>query len=170
MAGYVGQGSAPAGILVATSTVFRATQDLDEDGVTTGANENITYSLNGTTSLRRSTDGGVTFQPVIDNITNLSFQYLLVTDNPNPSLPLVRTWTFAPAATDLPNIRAVAICIQGRTPRQTSAVTDTGTFMAAFYNADGTPGPIDWSPATAALRGQFQWRTVCAEVKCRNLQ
>jgi type IV pilus assembly protein PilW len=172
MAGFAGQGTAaPApGILTATNTVFRSTQNLNEDGDTADADEDVAYSLNATTSLRRSTDGAATYQPVMDNITNLGFEYLLVTDPATPGNALVRTWTFAPTAAELPSIQAVRICIQGRTLRQTSSVVDNGIFMAAFYNADGTANNIDWSPATAADRGQYQWRTMCMEIQCRNRQ
>ena len=178
MAGYDPRGTGTFSITGATSTSFSSTQDLD-GLITVGPDETVAYSLNGTTSLRRSTDGGVTFQPVIDNITNLGFEYLVVTAGATSTSPETRTWTnfstatantSAPASsTDLANIRAVNICLQGRTSRQTSTTADTGSFMAAFHLSDGTPNPVDWTPVSA-VKGNFQWRTMCIEVTCRNLQ
>ena len=168
MAGYDPFGTAGSSIIAATATTFHATQDLDDSGGLGGPEEDIFYSFvtpaaGSTASLSRSTNAGLP-QPVIDNLTHVGFEYLVVT--PNAGAPATRTWKFIALPGDLANIRAVNVCIQGRTPRQTSTTQDTATFMAAFNTP---PGAVDWSP-TAANRGRFQWRTMCAEVKCRNLQ
>jgi type IV pilus assembly protein PilW len=170
MAGYNPTGSPGFSIVAATSTTFNAAQDFNGDGVPGGPEENILYSFvtpapGSTATIMRSTNGGA-LQPVIDNITHLGFEYLMVTDGASPTSPSVRTWKYIPApiAGDLPNIRAVKVCIQGRTPRQTSTTTDTGAFWAAFNS-----GAVDWSPTSSANRGKYQWRTMCVEVKCRNL-
>ncbi len=183
MAGYNPAGISGASVpsvTAATLTTFHATQDLDGSGVLSDfPEEDVLYSFitpaaGSTASLMRTTNG-VAAQPVIDNLTHVGFQYLVVTPG-GSTTPDTRDWKFAPVAGDLPNIHAVNICIQGRTPRQTSSATDTGTFTAAFKTtvaantetaSDFTAAAAAWTPATP---GKYQWRTMCVEVKCRNLQ
>jgi type IV pilus assembly protein PilW len=66
-----------AGIVSATANSINFTADLDENGVTTDANENITYALytsDGIQKLGRTTGSG-SAQPVADYIQSLNFTY-----------------------------------------------------------------------------------------------
>jgi prepilin-type N-terminal cleavage/methylation domain-containing protein len=158
-------------IIAADATHFHALQDINGNGAflpaTTAANpdENILYSFvtpaaGSTASLMRSSNGGAA-QPLVDNLTQVGFDYMLITKNGND--PWTWAWTTAPTAADLPNIRVVKVCMQGRTARQVqeSTVKDTSSFNPPLSNAP------DWTPSAATV-GMFQFRTVCIEVQCRN--
>jgi hypothetical protein len=95
--------------------------DLDQNGDTLGANEDITYSYNpGTLQICRN---GVNL-PIADNITALSFAYTLadgsVTLNPG----------------NLANIRKVTITITARTTLPDRA---TGAYRTITLTTDVTP-------------------------------
>jgi type IV pilus assembly protein PilW len=160
MAGYDRTATGIFGIIKATATEFQATQDINENGVllpvATNPEEDIRYALTGT-SLGRSTNGGA-LQPVIDNITQLAFEYESITKNGNN--PWVWNWSQTPG--DLTAVRVVKVCMQGRTPRQTSTTSDSSAF-----NPPLTSVALNWTPANP---GEFQWRTMCIEVQCRNFQ
>ena len=152
MAGYNPAGATGIGVELANGANFQATQDLSGDGVIPAgfSDERILYALNGTTLVRNG-------QPVIDNITTLAFEYLTMIDN-GPAVAWTPGYTQAPA---LAAIRAVKVCMQGRTARQTSSTTDS-----TVYNPP-IAGLGAWPPA---LAGKYQWRVMCVEVTCRNLQ
>ena len=168
MAGYDPHGTAGASIVSATATTFHATQDLNGNGSLVNPNlpanpdEDVLYSFvtppaGSTTSLFRSSNGG-TPQPVIDNILNLAFAYLTTSG----------TWILPPV--DSTTVRAVSICMQGRTARQTSPVKDTSAFNPTPYinnPPDNPPVFYNWTPANP---GNYGYRTMCIQVVCRNLQ
>jgi prepilin-type N-terminal cleavage/methylation domain-containing protein len=157
MAAYDRANTGGPAIVQADATHFRATQDLNQDGDTDDPNEDIMYQLNGT-SLGRSTNKGLPpFQPVIDNIENLAFEYEVITKNgSNPWL-----WGWLQVVPDPTLIRVVKVCMQGRTNRQTSVGTDTSNFIPPFNSV-----ALNWTPAAG---DHFQRRLMCIEIKCRNL-
>jgi type IV pilus assembly protein PilW len=164
MATYDRAGSGLPVVMTATAANFRATQDINQDGDTDDPNEDIMYQLNGT-SLGRSTNGGIpgSFQPVIDNIENLAFEYQTVTKSGNdPWLWAWNSWAITPSAATLENIRVVKVCMQGRTNRQTSIGMDTTNLVPPFNSGV----PAGW---TAVPADRFQRRIMCVEIKCRNL-
>jgi len=174
MAGYDPLDTTLFKITSATSTSFEATIDNNENGVlasggpppTTEPNEDIKYSLSAGGTLNRTVDGSD--QPVINNITNLAFEYKLATSI-GPSIPLTWTWMdfppTGPAATaiQLDSIRVVKVCLQGRTNRPTS-IKDTSTYTPPYYTTP--PTYIGWTPASS----RYQYRTMCTEIKIRNRQ
>ena len=106
MAGYDPTGCACAGIVTATATTLQFTQDLDSDGDTGDANENVTYALyddggDGDQDLGRSTGGGPVL--VAENVEALTLAYTLADG----------TTTTTPA--DLSHIRRVDITLTTRT-------------------------------------------------------
>ena len=95
-----------AGVVTATATTVQVTMDLDSNGDTTGADEDVTYVLfnhDGRPSLGR-TVGGVT-ELVAENIAALQFIYILDDD----------TVTTAPA--DPAQLRAIDVTLTRRTPQ-----------------------------------------------------
>jgi type IV pilus assembly protein PilW len=121
LAGYKTSTSTFKGIQTATSNTIRVLADLDQNGDTLGANEDITYSYNpGTLQICRN---GVNL-PIADNITALSFAYTLadgsVTLNPG----------------NLANIRKVTITITARTTLPDRA---TGAYRTITLTTDVTP-------------------------------
>ncbi len=161
MAGYDPTNAGSFGVLTPTSpltlaTVFTATEDLNGNGIV-DAGETIKYYLSGGSLVRDANDGGGK-QPVIDNVTNLAFEYLTMKNN-GPSAAWTPGYTQVPA--DLKAIRAVKVCMQGRTARQTSSTKDASVYSPPIAGL-GT-----WVPA---LAGNYQWRTMCIEVACRNIQ
>jgi type II secretion system protein J len=81
MAGFDPTDSDNFGVEVATATNIRITSDTDIDGVVDQSNfERITYNLNaGTNQLQQILYQGTaseSTQPVVDNVTNLTFTYL----------------------------------------------------------------------------------------------
>ncbi len=90
MAGYDPSGRAGAGIVKANAQSIHFTIDLNGDGDTEDANEDITYSLydsgkDGDLDLGRKSGDGVR-QPVAENIQNLEFVYILA-DGTTTSTP-----------------------------------------------------------------------------------
>jgi type IV pilus assembly protein PilW len=164
MAGYDPTGKAFAGIVTATSSTFQATADLNGNGVlATGSpptpepNENITYSLTGTT-LNRTI--GASVQPVINNITNLAFEYKTAISTGVTS-PWTWAWKDSVTGSDLTTIKVVKICMQGRSEHETS-IRDTSSYKPT-HNTGSTF--YDWTPA---FPKRYQFRTMCVEIKCRN--
>lgn len=81
MAGFDPTDSDNFGVEVATATNIRITSDTDMNGVIDESNfERITYNFNaGTNQLQQilyETTGSESTQPVVDNVTNLTFTYL----------------------------------------------------------------------------------------------
>jgi prepilin-type N-terminal cleavage/methylation domain-containing protein len=62
-----------AGIEEATATKIRFTADRTMDGLLTDSNEDLTYEFNGSSLIRYQ---GAVPQPLIDNVSALSFTYL----------------------------------------------------------------------------------------------
>ena len=168
MAGYDPKSTGAAKILVAQPTVFQATQDLNGNGHTNNPaadpdpNEDVTYSLVGNT-INRTVNGAIT-QPVMTNITHLGFEYGMIS-NAGATTPYVWTWSdfsVTPAtAPELAQINVVRICIQGRTAHPTSIKSEQTSFKPAFVSIS----PV-WKPPS----DYYQYRTMCIEAKCRNLQ
>ncbi len=120
LAGYKSSTGTFNGIQTASANSIRILADLNQDGGTSGANEDITYTYDtGTMQIWRN-DVSL---PIADNITNLSFSYTLVdgTVTPNPSNPA--------------NIRKVTITITARTTIHDHA----GVYRTITLNTDVTP-------------------------------
>jgi Tfp pilus assembly protein PilW len=106
MTGYDPTEAIAAGVVVANATTFQGTMDLNGNGNTDDANENVTYLLtdvdgDGDQDLARQTDGET--QLVAANVINLSFLYTL-DDN-----------TTVPTPANLSRIRVVHITLTART-------------------------------------------------------
>jgi type IV pilus assembly protein PilW len=150
MAGYDPAGTSDAGIVTAQDSSIRIKEDLDGDGLTSGSNEDITYSLydsgsDGDTDLGRDTGGGN--QLLAENIDALNFVYL---DENGTVLA-------TPVAT-LGNIRSVQIAIVARTDRRDPGYTNNATYQ----NFQGTT--IYTAPGD-----NFRRKFLRAEIECRNL-
>jgi len=107
--GYDPTGSAGAGVLLAEDNSVRFTMDLDENGSISGANEDVTYALDGT-DLQLTRNG----QPVAENITAVVFTYY---DNTNTQLG-------TPVTTDLEKIRRVSVKLTAQTSKPVSLTVD----------------------------------------------
>lgn len=148
---------------------LEVTQDLDSSGTynpTISPEEKVLYSftqpaVGSATSLFRSSNGG-TAQPLIDNITQLDFEFQTITMN--GSAAWTAAWTRTPTAAQRPLIGTVKICMQGRTPRQTSTSIDT----TGAFNPPSNTGVLAWTPVASAQGNNYQYRTMCVEVKRRN--
>ncbi len=156
MAAYNPTYGANVGITTAIADEFRFAMDLNGDGNTGDTddpNEDIRYGINSNGSLGRDTSGDNEngLQPIAENIEQLAFEYLLDDGS----------WTSTPA--DTKKIRAVKICILGRTARQTSSTTDNSTFNPPLATA---PSPA-WTPTSP---GRYQWRMMSVVVQLRNQQ
>jgi type IV pilus assembly protein PilW len=104
MAGYDPTETSGAGILVANANTVQVTMDLNGNGTTADADENVAYILfnnNGNLSLGRTVAG--TTELVAEHISALSFNYTLDDG----------TVTATPA--DPSEIRAIDITMTGRT-------------------------------------------------------
>jgi len=151
MAGYDPAGTSDAGIAPgADSAIINITEDLDGDGLTSGSNEDITYSLydsgsDGDTDLGRDTGGGN--QLLAENIDALNFVYL--DENGTPLATPVAT----PG-----NIRSIQIAIVARTGRRDPGYTNNKTYQ----NFQGTT--IYTAPGD-----NFRRKLLMAEIQCRNL-
>ncbi len=80
MAGYdpdANRAKANAGIVAATATSIQFTMDLNGNGGTTDANENVSYRFQGG-RLERDTGGG--WQDIAENILNFQITYFLSAD------------------------------------------------------------------------------------------
>lgn len=141
MAGYDPTGAANAGIVTMGANKIQFTLDLEGNGDTAGANEDVTYEINGSGNLGRDTGGGL--QPVAENIDALDFVYL---DGD-------RNVTGVPAA-----VRSVEITMVARTGRADLDYTDTQSYV----NQRGTV-------ILAAQNDNFRRKVLSIEVKCRNL-
>ncbi len=120
MTGYDPLGTNFAEIGSNTATTFQIFADLDGDGTSTSANEDIIYSYDAANLLiDRDTGGGG--QAVAENIANLTFSYFDVNDN-----------TTATAA----DIRKVQIAITGRTA---NIDPDSGNFLFGTQTSFVTP-------------------------------
>ena len=111
-AGYDPTGSADAGVLLAEDNSVRFTMDLDGNGAISGANEDITYALDGT-DLQLTRNG----QPVAENITAVVFTYY---DNTNTALsdtPL--------NSTDLAKVRRISVNLTAQTSKPVSLTVET---------------------------------------------
>lgn len=74
MAGFDPKNNSGAGITAATATSLAFTADLNENSVTTDANENVTYAFDSVNyQITRNTGGGA--QPFAENIEDLAFAY-----------------------------------------------------------------------------------------------
>ena len=96
MAGFDPTDSDNFGVEVATATNIRITSDTDIDGVVDQSNfERITYNLNaGTNQLQQILYQGTasqSTQPIVDNVTNLTFTYLGGNNLPTATLANIRT-------------------------------------------------------------------------------
>ncbi|MFH1763840.1 MAG: prepilin-type N-terminal cleavage/methylation domain-containing protein [Gemmatimonadota bacterium] len=121
LAGYKTSTSSFSGVASATSTSIRVLADLNQDGNTSGENENIEYTYNaGTLQICRN---GVNL-PVADNITSLSFVYTLADG----------TVTSSPA--NPANIRKIALSVTARTAHRDRG---TGAYRTITQISDVTP-------------------------------
>lgn len=103
---------ANAGITSAALTSLAFTADLNENSVTTDANENVTYAFDGANyRITRNTGGGA--QPFAENIEDLAFTYSKADGSP---------------ATLLTDIRMIKISIRARTAKPDPSVTTNGGY------------------------------------------
>ncbi|MGL1931574.1 MAG: prepilin-type N-terminal cleavage/methylation domain-containing protein [Desulfotalea sp.] len=159
MAGYDDStlGVAGAEIYIADSSSIAFSADLNEDGDTTDAGENIAFSLydnNGVSTQGRLTSAAVIpaalvgLQPIAENIERLEFLYTL--DNGNRVLN--------PTAGQLDNIVAVQISVLA-----VSAQRD------ANFTLDAPASGVLYKPASASLTanvGSSDTCTVAATANC----
>lgn len=106
MAGYDPTGTAGSGIVMANAHTLQVTMDLNGNGTTADADEDVTYVLfgnGGSQSLGRTVAG--TTELVAENISALRFNYTLADG----------TVTATPA--DPSQIRAIDVALTGRTAR-----------------------------------------------------
>jgi len=110
LAGHDPNGNSGAGIIVATSTILQVTMDLNRDGDTDDANEDVTYSLydygsDGDQDLGRTVHIGTANQvrhPIAGNIESLVFSYFIDSET---------------TTTDISQIRMVQISLTSRTAK-----------------------------------------------------
>lgn len=99
MAGFDPTDSDNFGVEVATATNIRITSDTDIDGVIDDSDfERVTYNLNAGNQLEQILYEGTaseSTQPVVDNVTNLTFAYLDVNNNITATLTDIRTVTIS---------------------------------------------------------------------------
>lgn len=154
-----GPGSAP-GVAVASASTLEIDQDLNHNGAITDTaadpNEHIVYSYSAAGGLTRSSNGGGA-QQIMNNVTNMAFEYQTMTKNGNQ--PWAWAWTQAPA--NLKRIRVVKICIQAQTNRQTSISTDMSGSIPPIQSQ-----AYDWTPPAS---DNFQRRIMCTDVNLRNM-
>ena len=76
-AGLAPLGTAGGGFTVTSAADIEFIADMDYDGaVTAGNNERVRYFLNGNQLVQRLDDDNTTDTVLLDNVTNLSFDYL----------------------------------------------------------------------------------------------
>ena len=100
MAGFDPTDSDNFGVEVATATNIRITSDTDMDGAVNDSGfERITYNFDaGTNQLQQilyETTGSESTQPVVDNVTNVTFTYLDEDNNITATLADIRTVTIS---------------------------------------------------------------------------
>lgn len=100
MAGFDPTDSDNFGVEVATATNIRITSDTDMDGAVDDSGfERITYNFDaGTNQLQQilyETTGSESTQPVVDNVTNVTFTYLDEDNNITATLADIRTVTIS---------------------------------------------------------------------------
>lgn len=120
----------PTGLAITASNgiPYNASQlgllaDLDGDAVTTGTNENITYTYDASNLRIQKTTGGAT-TTLAENISGFAFVYLDATGNPT-------TTTAA--------IRQIQITITGRTSKPDPSYTSNGGYRTYQLTALITP-------------------------------
>ncbi len=120
LAGYKTSTETFNGIQTAASNSIRVLADLDRNGDTSGANEDITYTYDAGTMQIWRNDVSL---PIADNITNLSFSYTLIDGSVTPS------------PSNLANIRKVTITVAARTTHPDKA----GLYRTISLTTDVTP-------------------------------
>nr|NJM02673.1 prepilin-type N-terminal cleavage/methylation domain-containing protein [Desulfobacula sp.] len=166
MAGYNPTRDISVGMVTATRGRLGFTQDLNGDGDTIDSNEAITYGFSlandatsdgiadaGSASFGRNTGtatgaGGSGFQPIAENFQAVEFFYLMADG----------TWTLAPAATALDDIRGVRISLLVRAALPDSKFTNTMTYTSASGATWNSP-----------YNDQFRRRLLTTTIHCRNL-
>lgn len=159
MAGYNPTHTSGIGIVAATANQLSFTQDLNGDGDTADGNENITYGFSnandpdadgiadaGIAPLGRDTGGG--FQPVADNIQAIEFRYLMEDG----------TFTLAPLASALNDIRAIQVSLLARAALADTKYRNINTYTSASGNTWGSP-----------YNDNFRRRLIITTIYCRNI-
>jgi type IV pilus assembly protein PilW len=131
MAGYNPTGTAGVGIVAAGPQAMRITMDLNSDGDTADANEDVTYSLydsgsDGDLDLGRKSGGGQNV-PVAENIERLQFVYTL-SDGSAATTPA-----------DPGQIRRVHVTLTARTARPDPAYATNNGYRLAMLTSHITP-------------------------------
>jgi type IV pilus assembly protein PilW len=144
MAGYDPTGTAGAAIGTAEIDTINFAADLDGDGNTTGANENVTYALSGSNLLRNGA-------PIAENIEVLDFVYL------NDDDDVLNDDGDGNVVASIPQIRSVQITLIARTGRPDPGYRDTTVYRN--QSLDVLLAPND----------NYRRKRLTAEVKCRNL-
>jgi prepilin-type N-terminal cleavage/methylation domain-containing protein len=173
MAGFEKFGSGKAQIVDALPDLFSFTVDLNEDGDTDDAGENIAYDLynsgeTGTITLGRSTSGSAIVvstdpvtsrnvaaadhEPAVENIEQLEFFYLDKDGDPTTVEKQVRT---------------VVLSVLARADKADRNYTNTQTYTPAsnlaLYNNDTLSG-TSWT-----VNDNFRRRMQIMRVECRNV-
>ncbi|MCB2183212.1 MAG: prepilin-type N-terminal cleavage/methylation domain-containing protein [Desulfobulbaceae bacterium] len=120
---------------------FAAAEDADVNGIADGGGADWSVAAN----LGRSTDGGIIFQPIAENIMAVEFYYTLDDD----------TKTLTPG--NLARIRSVEITILARAERADPNFVNDQTYV--------TPSGAIWNPPTS----NFRRRLLTTTVQCRNM-
>jgi type IV pilus assembly protein PilW len=166
MAGYNPTRTSGIGIVAATANQLSFRQDLNGDGDTLDGNERTTYGFSnandgnadgiadaGIAPLGRDTGGGSGFQPVADNFQAIEFNYLMEDG----------TFTLAPAATALDEIRAIQVSLLARAVQADSKYTNTNTYTSASGRIWG--GAVEGTP----YNDHFRRRLIVTTIYCRNI-
>jgi type IV pilus assembly protein PilW len=194
MAGYDPQGTADAGITVATSSGIQFTMDQNGNGVlvspgppaTNDPNEDVTYSLkpeadpNGDgvatvfpSELRRASWGVP--QPLAEEVEVINFVYLR--EQPNPLVrPISEVLMPVPVSgPDLDEIRSIQVLIILRTDKSDKNFnnTNTSTYTNLLYDMQTADGIADGAKDPQALKWTapndgYRRRVVKTTIKCRN--
>ncbi|OIP88540.1 MAG: hypothetical protein CO013_07270 [Syntrophobacterales bacterium CG_4_8_14_3_um_filter_58_8] len=115
--------TAIAGLTAISATSLTFTADLDENGVTTDTNENVTYAFDSANyRITRNTGGGA--QPFAENIEDLTFTYY--------DAGGAETATIA-------SIRRIKISIRARTARPDSLYTSNNGYRTYTLTSYVTP-------------------------------
>jgi len=123
LAGYKIYGSTFNGIATAQADSIQILADLDQNGDTIGANEDVTFTYNSATS-QIWRIAGASNLPIADNVTGMNFLYTLKDG----------TSTSSPGS--LADIRKVTISI---TIRTTYPDPESGQYRAITLTSDITP-------------------------------
>ena len=154
MAGYDPSRSNGFSITTTTANKLIFDMDLDEDGITGGTNESITYELSGTTLDRNG-------QAIAENIEAIEVQFLDAVGNPLAYSDIDEV--AEQSARD--DIRSVQISLLARADqRDPKYVNNT-----VYTPASGTAWDLNGAAAGNAPNDNFRRRMLMVTVQCRSM-